>query len=183
MHEHSDRDGSNPPTERELHAYLASNHEPPTNWRDQPCTCGGTGPAHFMSDTHEPVDPDATVTALPDCCRDRAAANARIDALRARVKRLKDACETLGKIVHDQAEMALDASGRHDLIDETGDGDWELVWGELAELRPRLEAAQTRAETNDHILQQLITLAATTCGTIRPAQILAIIYGAPGAKP
>jgi hypothetical protein len=62
--------------------------------------------------------------------------------LRAEVERVQSAAKTLGGIVHEQAQMALDATGRHDLIEADGDGDWQTVWELLAELRPRAEAAE-----------------------------------------
>jgi hypothetical protein len=74
--------------------------------------------------------------------RGRAVADAEQTELRAEVDRVQSAAKTLGGIVHEQAQMALDATGRHDLIEPDGDGDWQTVWELLAELRPRAEAAE-----------------------------------------
>jgi hypothetical protein len=53
---------------------------------------------------------------------------------------------TLGSIVDRQCQYALDATGLHHLIDETGDGDWGAVWENLAELGVMAKAARRYAE-------------------------------------
>ncbi|MFV8049895.1 hypothetical protein [Mycobacterium sp. 48b] len=52
----------------------------------------------------------------------------------AEVERLRSACKTLGGIVESQCQMVLNITGLHHLVDETGDGDWGLIWEKLAEL-------------------------------------------------
>jgi hypothetical protein len=71
-----------------------------------------------------------------------AVADAEQAELRAEVERTKRGARELGRILHRTLRDALDASGRHDAIDEDGDGDWGVVWETLAELRPRAEAAE-----------------------------------------
>ena len=57
-----------------------------------------------------------------------------IAALLAEVEKLRRAGSTLGTVIEKQCEAALDATGLHDLIDETGDGDWGAVWETVAEM-------------------------------------------------
>jgi hypothetical protein len=69
-----------------------------------------------------------------------------IVSLRAEIERLRRGGAELGKIVKWHCDMVLDATGLHDWIDEDGDGDWGAVWENLAELRPRAEAAEAEVE-------------------------------------
>ena len=69
--------------------------------------------------------------------------------LLAEVNRLRDAHEktkrgahTLGQVIEQQATDALNATGLHHLIDETGDGDWGAVWENVAELGERARRAE-----------------------------------------
>ena len=57
-----------------------------------------------------------------------------IVALIAEVERLRRSGATLGLVIEKQCQAALDATGLHDLIDETGDGDWGAVWETVAEM-------------------------------------------------
>src|SRR5690625_2211425 len=52
------------------------------------------------------------------------------------LRRTRSGARTLGRIIEQQNRDALDASGMHHVVDETGDGDWEVVWEALALLRP-----------------------------------------------
>jgi hypothetical protein len=81
---------------------------------------------------------DAEVTAMA-----RKAARRIVDERR-ELARYKRGGKTLGEIIEWQCRAVLDASGMHHLINEDGDGDWGLVWERLAELRPRLEAAEVK---------------------------------------
>jgi hypothetical protein len=65
---------------------------------------------------------------------------------RAEIERLRSGARELGRILDRSLRDALDASGRHDVIGEDGDGDWAVVWETLAELRPRAEAAEARLD-------------------------------------
>lgn len=69
-------------------------------------------------------------------------ARERADSAEAELAKVKRGAKELGRILHRTLTDALDASGRHDAIDEDGDGDWGVVWETLAELRPRAEAAE-----------------------------------------
>ena len=62
-------------------------------------------------------------------------------------ERLKRGGAELGRILDRTLTMALDASGRHDVIEEDGDGDWEIVWETLAGLQPRAESAEAEVGT------------------------------------
>ncbi|GAA3305518.1 hypothetical protein [Glutamicibacter nicotianae] len=50
------------------------------------------------------------------------------------IQRKQNAIETLDRIITQQCQAALDATGLHHLIDEDGDGDWSAVWEGLQEL-------------------------------------------------
>ena len=63
-----------------------------------------------------------------------AEAPADIAALIGEVERLRRSGATLGLVIEKQCQAALDATGLHDLIDETGDGDWGAVWETVAEM-------------------------------------------------
>src|SRR5690625_557993 len=60
------------------------------------------------------------------------------------LRRTKSGARTLGRIIEQQNRDALDASGMHHVVDETGDGDWEVVWEALALLRPERDALAAR---------------------------------------
>lgn len=72
---------------------------------------------------------------------------AEVRRLTADLEKYRRGARTLGETVEWQARAALDASGRHDVIEEDGDGDWGVVWETLAELRPRAEAAEAEVVT------------------------------------
>ena len=80
--------------------------------------------------------------------RDRAReeVRARDDDAALEVERVKRGARELGRILDQTLNMALDISGRQDVVDADGDGDWGLVWETLAELRPRAEAAEAEVE-------------------------------------
>ncbi|MGW4124749.1 hypothetical protein [Nocardia sp. NPDC004711] len=64
--------------------------------------------------------------------------------LQEQVAQFRRACKTLGGVVERQCRAALDATGLHDIIDETGDGDWQVVWERVAELGADLAKAHAR---------------------------------------
>lgn len=66
--------------------------------------------------------------------------------LQEQVAQLRRGGRTLGSIVDRQCQYALDATGLHHLIDETGDGDWGAVWENLAELGVMAKASRRYAE-------------------------------------
>ncbi len=57
-----------------------------------------------------------------------------LESQAAEAERLREACKTLGEIIHQTNRMVLDITGLHHLIGEDGDGDWAAVWENLAEL-------------------------------------------------
>lgn len=59
------------------------------------------------------------------------------------IQRKQNAIDTLDRIITQQCQAALDATGLHHLIDEDGDGDWSAVWEGLQELG---EAKRTEAK-------------------------------------
>ena len=57
-----------------------------------------------------------------------------IPALLDEVDRLRRACRTIGHVmdhIYESLRPIIDAAGLGGLIDEDGDGDWELVWEKL----------------------------------------------------
>lgn len=46
--------------------------------------------------------------------------------------------KTLGEIIEKQCRDVLDATGLHHLINEDGDGHWDVVWMRLFEMRDEL---------------------------------------------
>ena len=88
------------------------------------------------------------LTAICHDWRDRSeTAEAEVRRLTEESERLKRGGTELGRILDRALMMALDASGCHDVIEEDGDGDWEVVWETLAGLRPRAEAAEAEVVT------------------------------------
>ena len=51
----------------------------------------------------------------------------------AEVQHVRAAAQTLGRIIERHNRDVLDITGLHHLIDETGDGPWDVVWETLAE--------------------------------------------------
>ena len=52
--------------------------------------------------------------------------------------RYKRGAKTLGEIIEKQCREVLDATGLHHLINEDGDGAWDVVWMRLHEMRDEL---------------------------------------------
>jgi hypothetical protein len=81
-------------------------------------------------------------------------------ALLDELERTKRGAQTLGRIIERHGRAIVEATGAHDLINEDGDGDWEVVFERLAELRPARDrarqSAQARAETIHQMTQQAI---------------------------
>ena len=86
--------------------------------------------------------------------------------LREELAKYKRGAKTLGETIEKQCQMALDASGRHDLIGEDGDGDWGAVWDHVLELRPRAEAAEAELDEAGRQLGLVWAAYETSKGTI-----------------
>jgi hypothetical protein len=52
--------------------------------------------------------------------------------------RAKRAVETYGQVIEKQCRDVLDVTGLHHLINEDGDGHWDVVWMRLFEMRDEL---------------------------------------------
>ncbi len=63
-----------------------------------------------------------------------AAARSLVPELVAEVERTREAAQTLGRISHRMQQTVLDITGLRHLIDESGDGPWDVVWERLTEL-------------------------------------------------
>ena len=50
----------------------------------------------------------------------------------------KRAAKTLGEVIEKQCQDVLDVTGLHHLINEDGDGHWDVVWMRLFEMREEL---------------------------------------------
>jgi hypothetical protein len=61
-----------------------------------------------------------------------------------RIETLQLGGQTLGKSLVTLNQIALDATGMHDVINENGDGDWGAVWENVADLGADLRAARKR---------------------------------------
>lgn len=72
--------------------------------------------------------------------------NRRITALEAELEKQKRGGRTLGKAIDRTLKWVIEASNSEDLIGDDGDGDWEIVWDRLFQLRPARDAAIARAE-------------------------------------
>lgn len=68
------------------------------------------------------------------------------DALRDEVERLRRGGKTLGEILAKQLRALLDITGRHDLVDENGDGDWGAVWDSLYEMRAECDGLREKVQ-------------------------------------
>lgn len=60
----------------------------------------------------------------------------RIEA--AELAKARRAAKTLGEIIEKQCRDVLDVTGLHHLINEDGDGHWDVVWMRLFEMRDEL---------------------------------------------
>lgn len=90
--------------------------------------------------------------------------NERIKELEEKVAELEAALEkqkrggrTLGKAIDRTLKWVIEASNSEDLIGDDGDGDWEIVWDRLFQLRPDLDAANARAEKAEATVARVIT--------------------------
>lgn len=62
------------------------------------------------------------------------------------IQRKQNAIDTLDRIITQQCQAALDATGLHHLIDEDGDGDWSAVWEGLQELGEAKRKAEQQVQ-------------------------------------
>jgi hypothetical protein len=65
-------------------------------------------------------------------------------AAQERIEQLRSGGKFLGKAIAELNDIALDATGLHDAINENGDGDWQAVWENVSDLGERLRSAQRR---------------------------------------
>lgn len=83
--------------------------------------------------------------------------NGRITELEAELEKQKRGGRTLGKAIDRTLKWVIEASNSEDLIGDDGDGDWEIVWDRLFQLRPDLDAANARAEKAEATVARVIT--------------------------
>lgn len=83
--------------------------------------------------------------------------NGRIAELEAELEKQKRGGRTIGKAIDRTLKWVIEASNSEDLIGDDGDGDWEIVWDRLFQLRPNLEAAIDRAEKAEATIARVIT--------------------------
>jgi hypothetical protein len=126
--------------------------------RDAGAILTGTADAVLAVADEEQADLRAEVARLRVACtefedayvgehEDRVKAEEELERVREQqsdLEQTKRGARELGRILDRTLRDALDASGRHDAIDEDGDGDWAVVWETLAALRPRAEAAEAK---------------------------------------
>lgn len=77
----------------------------------------------------------------------------------AELAKLKRGANTLGELHTKTLKWVIEASNSEDLINDDGDGDWEIVWDRLFQLRPELDAATARAEKAEAANARVATLA------------------------
>jgi hypothetical protein len=69
---------------------------------------------------------------------------ARVAELEAETASLRDAGKDIGQHIKALNDIALDATGMHDVVGENRDGDWQAVWENVADLGADLRAARKR---------------------------------------
>ena len=62
-----------------------------------------------------------------------------VEFLLGELTRYKRGAKTLGEIIEKQCRDVLDVTGLHHLINEDGDGAWDVVWMRLFEIREELK--------------------------------------------
>lgn len=107
----------------------------------QTCECGWTGDSH-----------PAHVALVVEQHN-----NGRIAELEAELEKQKRGGRTIGKAIDRTLKWVIEASNSEDLIGDDGDGDWEIVWDRLFQLRPDLDAANARAERAEATIARVIT--------------------------
>lgn len=78
----------------------------------------------------------------------------RIKELEAELAKLKRGAKTLGEMHTKTLKWVIEASNSEDLIGDDGDGDWEIVWDRLFQLRPELDAALTKLTSIETFCEQ-----------------------------
>ncbi|WP_311053577.1 hypothetical protein [Rhodococcus qingshengii] len=90
--------------------------------------------------------------------------NWRITELEAELEKQKRGGRTLGKAIDRTLKWVIEASNSEDLIGDDGDGDWEIVWDRLFQLRPNLDAANARAEKAEATITSVHEIRCGNCG-------------------
>lgn len=91
------------------------------------CNGSGCGPG-TASGAYDECELCAGSGWLHDGCADKSYAD-----LVTELQHVREGAQTLGRIIHRMQRVVLDITGLHSLIDETGDGPWDVVWEALAE--------------------------------------------------
>ncbi|MGV9540869.1 hypothetical protein ACWDSF_06050 [Nocardia beijingensis] len=76
-------------------------------------------------------------------------------AAQEQIDRLRSGGKFLGKAIAELNDIALDATGMHDAIDENRSGDWQAVWENVADLGEDLRAARKRIADLEHTVAHL----------------------------
>ncbi|MCC3333530.1 hypothetical protein [Nocardia abscessus] len=79
-----------------------------------------------------------------DLLHERGRLAARVAELERQVEQAREGGKFLGEAIAELNDIALDATGMHDAIDENRNGDWQAVWENVSDLGERLRAAQRR---------------------------------------
>lgn len=66
--------------------------------------------------------------------------------MEAELAKAKRAVKTYGQVIDKQCRDVLDITGLHHLINENGDGHWDVVWMRLFEMRDELAGMKARAK-------------------------------------
>src|SRR5688572_9278389 len=61
-----------------------------------------------------------------------------------RVESLQRSCQLLGRIIERDGKNLVELTNSQDIIEEDGDGDWEVVWQRAHEMKAHLERAKAQ---------------------------------------
>lgn len=109
---------------------------------------------HYLEQAQRVIERDSAAYGrlLRVLWKSRRAAQEQVDQLRSGGK-------FLGKAIAELNQIALDATDMHDVINENGDGDWQVVWETIADLGADLRAARKRIADLERQLDDAISVA------------------------
>ena len=106
---------------------------------DGPWTAWDRGIGYEVHGPHgEPINDGCRETFTRGDAEFIAAAPADVAYLLAELRKATRAAQTLGQVIEKQCRDVLDVTGLHHLINEDGDGHWDVVWMRLFEMREEL---------------------------------------------
>ena len=79
---------------------------------------------------------------------------AELEAVKADRDRKAEACRTLGEIISRYSDWLVEVTDSQDVIGEDGDGDWEVVWDRVFELRRERDRQKRALESVEDLCAQ-----------------------------